>query len=157
MGRTNTTSRRPPWCRTAAARRDDRADGGSIAVVLVLAVALWMAASLGLAHRVVHTPGVSGVAVRSVVPSGDPGVAGAMAVRAHAHAGGSVFAMLFGAHGDPKDCRLYDQLSGGFATLSVPSAVLPIALPTARFHFFLGEAIDRWVTLFDARGPPASR
>ena len=66
-------------------------------------------------------------------------------------------AALFGHHGGTDDCRLYDQLAGGFAVPSVPIVTLPIALPTARFHFFLGEAIARWVALFDARGPPATR
>ena len=27
----------------------------------------------------------------------------------------------------------------------------------ASFHFFLGEALARWVALFNARGPPATR
>jgi hypothetical protein len=52
---------------------------------------------------------------------------------------------------------LYDQLSGGHALPGLPPLLLPISLPTASFHFFLGEALARWVALFDARGPPATR
>jgi hypothetical protein len=93
-------------------------------LVIVLALALWLASTLGLMHRVVH------------------GGAG--------HAAPA-------ACGLDADCRLYDQLAGGAAALSVPLVVLPIALPMARLHYFLGEALARWVTLFDARGPPVTR
>jgi hypothetical protein len=122
-----------------------------MALVLALAMALWIASTLGFMHRVVHAPGV-----RTAVPSPVSAPSRADSPDPHVHARVGV-AALFGHHGSEDDCRLYDQLSGGFATLSVPSLVLPIALPMARFHFFLGEAIARWVALFDARGPPATR
>lgn len=122
-----------------------------MALVLALALVLWIASTLGFMHRVVHAPGarpavLNPVSTSSLADSFDP----------HVHVRYGV-AALFGHHGSEDDCRLYDQLAGGFATLSVPPVVLPIALPMARFHFFLGEAIARWVALFDARGPPATR
>ena len=117
-------------------------------LIVALAVALWLASTLGLMHRVLH-PGA--------------GNAPASAAVAQAHGVGHVHKVgqggllaLFGDHVDA-DCRLYDQLAGGAAALSVPLVVLPIALPMARFHYFLGEALARWVTLFDARGPPLTR
>ncbi|RYZ06719.1 MAG: hypothetical protein EOO24_11490, partial [Comamonadaceae bacterium] len=67
-----------------------------------------------------------------------------------------LLAKLFGFHGDA-ECRLYDQLSGAAAVLGVPLVVLPVVLPTARFAFFEGEYLARWVALFDARGPPPTR
>lgn len=121
-------------------------------LLIALAVSLWLASTLGLMHRVVHQPTMPAMAhlhdapVLSVAPS--PSID-------HGHDHGGLLA-LFGVHADA-DCRLYDQLAGGAAALSVPLVVLPIALPMARFHYFLGEALARWVSLFDARGPPLTR
>jgi hypothetical protein len=127
-----------------------RASVGNAALVLALAMALWVASTLGFMHRVVHTPGSRAVA-SSVASSNSVAPMPAIArVR-------SGVAALFGPHDKEDDCRLYDQLAGGFAMLSVPTLALPIAMPMARFHFFLGEAIARWVALFDARGPPVTR
>lgn len=117
-------------------------------LVIALAVALWLASTLGLMHRVLH-PG-AGNAPASAAVAQAHGVG-------HAHkVGHGGLLALFGEHVDA-DCRLYDQAAGGAAALSIPLVVLPIVLPMARFHFFLGEAIARWVTLFDARGPPLTR
>lgn len=117
------------------------------AVVLGLALALWLATTLGLVHGMLH-----GYAA----PQG-----AAAALQAGAPSHGTVaqgLGHLFGGHDDgDTQCRLYDQLSGGNALPGLPPLVLPIALPTASFHFFLGEALARWVALFDARGPPATR
>jgi hypothetical protein len=65
-------------------------------------------------------------------------------------------ASLFGDHTDA-ECRLYDQLSHGSGALGVPTLVLPVLLPSATFAYLQGEAIARWVALFDARGPPSTR
>ena len=125
-------------------------------LVIALVVALWFASTLGLMHRTLHG-GAGHVAPVAGLPADTVTLASAPA---NSHAGGDaihggVFA-LFGDHAEA-DCRLYDQLAGGAAVLSVPLVVLPIALPMARFHYFLGEALARWVTLFDARGPPVTR
>jgi hypothetical protein len=39
----------------------------------------------------------------------------------------------------------------------VPLVVLPMVLPSATFAYLQGEAIARWIVLFDARGPPFAR
>lgn len=114
-------------------------------LLIALAVAVWLASTLGLMHRVVHLP-----ARPAVVDQHIPPAMSTAAPHGHDHRG---LLALFGVHADA-DCRLYDQLAGGAAALSVPFVVLPIALPMARFHYFLGEALARWVSLFDARGPP---
>ena len=121
-------------------------------LLIALAVALWLASTLGLMHRVVHLPGGSPAAqLQQAAPVAS--VASVASAQAHDHRG---LLALFGVHADA-DCRLYDQLAGGAAALSVPLVVLPIALPMARFHYFLGEALARWISLFDARGPPLTR
>ncbi|MGJ7543414.1 hypothetical protein [Variovorax sp. LT1R16] len=121
---------------------------GNASLLIALAVALWLASTLGLMHRVLH-PGASN-APASVAVAQAHGMG-----HVHKVEQGGLLA-LFGEHVDA-DCRLYDQLAGGAAALSVPLVVLPIALPMARFHYFLGEALVRWVTFFDARGPPVNR
>ena len=133
---------------------------GNATWVLMLAMALWLASTLGFMHRVVHAPGaralVATVAVAGVIAT-DPAATGpktGAAAHAHVRVG---WATLFGHQGGTDDCRLYDQLGGTCAIPSLPLVVLPIAMPMARFHYFLGEAVARWVTLFDARGPPLTR
>ena len=121
-------------------------------LVFALALALWFASTLGFVHRSLHlhqsAASVSAVSASSAVAVN--------AVSAPYKSHGNGFEALFGSHTDA-DCRLYDQLAGGSAAPSVPLLVLPIAMPMAQFHYFLGEAIARWVVLFDARGPPATR
>lgn len=107
-------------------------------LVCVLAFALWIAATLGLVHRTLHAhaTGLPELAEKVEAPRG-------------------LFA-LFGDHTDA-ECRLYDQLSHGSAALSVPLVILPVTLPAATFVWLEGEALARWATLFDARGPPSTR
>ena len=112
------------------------------ALVFALAVALWFAGTLGLMHRALHVPGLPAAAEQALQV-------------AHKHAGHQL-AGLFGDHTDA-ECRLYDQLSHGSAAPGVPLVVLPMLLPSATFAFLQGEAIARWVALFDARGPPSTR
>lgn len=119
-------------------------------LLIALAVSLWLASTLGLMHRVLHLPAPL-AAAHSHAESAAP-VAATSFVEMHEGLLG-----LFGSHHAEADCRLYDQLAGGAAALSVPLVVLPIALPMARLHYFLGEALARWVSLFDARGPPLTR
>ena len=119
-------------------------------LLIALAMSLWLASTLGLMHGVAHTH-LPGAPVPALTRA-QPVATAAVEADGHRHA----LLALFGVHADG-DCRLYDQLSGGAAAPSVPLVVLPIALPMARFHYFLGEALARWVTLFDARGPPLTR
>lgn len=120
-------------------------------LLIALAVSLWLASTLGLMHGVLHIH-VPGAPVPALAQA-QPVTLDASMAQAHARHG---LLALFGVHADA-DCRLYDQLAGGAAAPSVPLVVLPIALPMARFHYFLGEALARWVSLFDARGPPLTR
>lgn len=132
-----------PFARTAVYRAP---------LLIALAVSLWLASTLGLMHRVVHLPTVPAMAHQHIAPVLSVALSQGID-QSHDHGG---LLALFGVHADA-DCRLYDQLAGGAAALSVPLVVLPIALPMARFHYFLGEALARWVSLFDARGPPLTR
>lgn len=117
------------------------------AILVVLAIALWFAGTLGVMHRSLHVPGLSVAAATVQAAKADKG--------AHVHAGHGVVS-LFGDHTDA-ECRLYDQLSHGSSVPGVPLVVLPVLLPSATFAYLQGEAIARWVALFDARGPPSTR
>jgi hypothetical protein len=103
-----------------------------------LLFALLAAQTLGLLHRVVHFPH----ATASLQPTSES--------RSWAPS-------LFAAHGDDASCRLFDQLTHGDAAPAL--AVTAPALVAAFFllPFFQGEALARWATLFDARGPPLPR
>ncbi|AGU50925.1 hypothetical protein VAPA_1c38430 [Variovorax paradoxus B4] len=116
------------------------------AIALALVVALWFAGTLGLMHRTLHVPGLAQAhaAAQAAHPEG-----------AHEHAAHGIDD-LFGSHSDA-ECRLYDQLSHGSGALGVPMMVLPVLPPSATFAYLEGEAIARWVALFDARGPPSTR
>ena len=140
------------------------AASSAMALVALLALALWVASTLGLVHRTLHPPvtfaTVSlavGTASTADIVGTNVGGSSPSATRQTLHAGaGRGLAALFGSHGEG-DCRLYDQLVGGIAIPLVPFVLLPVMLPMARFHYFLGEALVRWVVLFDARGPPLAR
>ncbi len=125
------------------------AHGGPRAAMLIaLVVALWVAGTLGLVHRTAHGPGVAhGPSEVTASESTD-------AAEAPGHC--NWIDALFGQHHEA-DCRLYDQLAHGPAALGVPLMVLPLVLPVAVFDFLEGQALARWVALFDARGPPSSR
>jgi hypothetical protein len=113
-------------------------------MLVVLAVALWLSGTLGLMHRTLHVPGLPAPAAAVQTP----------AAQAHVHPHG--IASLFGLHTDA-ECRLYDQLAHGASAPGVPLVVLPVLLPAATFAWLQGEALARWVALFDARGPPPAR
>jgi hypothetical protein len=118
----------------------------SRALVVALAFALWIAGTLGVMHRSLHVPGLAQAAA-AVQQASQSGV--------HKHAAHGL-GSLFGEHTDA-ECRLYDQLEHGSTAPSVPLVVLPILLPSATFAYLQGEAIARWIALFDARGPPSTR
>ena len=116
------------------------------AIAVALVVALWFAGTLGLIHRTLHVPGLAQAHADALAahPEG-----------AHEHPAHGI-GDLFGDHSDA-ECRLYDQLSHGSGAPGVPMVVLPVLLPSATFAYLQGEAIARWVALFDARGPPSTR
>ena len=121
------------------------------ATLCVLALALWLATTLGFVHRTIHGPLAAPAEAQSQSRAADTAAPRADDA-AHAHG----MAALFGEHSDA-DCRLYDQLSHGPAAPCVPAILLPAMLPAATFAFLEGEALARWVALFDARGPPVAR
>nr|WP_233102100.1 hypothetical protein [Variovorax sp. IB41] len=101
-------------------------------------------------HRSLHVPGLASASSAAATVQAAKAEKGA-----HVHAGHGVVS-LFGDHTDA-ECRLYDQLSHGSSVPGVPLVVLPVLLPSATFAYLQGEAIARWVALFDARGPPSTR
>ncbi|MGJ3700961.1 hypothetical protein [Variovorax sp. AFSI2.2] len=121
------------------------------AIAIALVVALWFAGTLGLMHRSLHVPGLAHAHATAQATAQAVHAEGA---QEHATRGGIVG--LFGDHSDA-ECRLYDQLSHGSGALGVPTVALPVLLPSAIFAYLQGEAIARWVALFDARGPPSTR
>lgn len=119
-----------------------------------LLLALVAMQTLGVMHKVVHGgahevgQGLAHEAAQEAVHEAE-----------HAHAGHShsTLLALFSGHGSGVDCQLFDQTSHGDAL-----AWLAAPLPTAPAPVFLrpyvqGEAVARWPTLFDARGPPSLR
>ena len=119
-------------------------------VALMLLFAVWVTATLGLVHSTLHVPGDRAWAVAAATVAAEPSARHAPAQR---H--GWIHA-LFGDKTDA-ECRLYDRLSHGFSMPGVPLVVLPMVLPSATFAYLQGEAIARWIVLFDARGPPSAR
>ncbi|VWX61991.1 conserved hypothetical protein [Burkholderiales bacterium 8X] len=141
------------------------------ALLCVLMAAVWLATTLGLVHGSLHgAPAMSGKvqqAAGSLARHGAPtfkaheahpskALSSAVAEAPTAMSSQTGGFSLFGAHSDA-DCRLYDQLSHGAAPLCVPAVLLPVFLPAATFAYLEGEALARWVALFDARGPPITR
>jgi hypothetical protein len=125
------------------------------AIAIALVVALWFAGTLGLIHRSLHVPGLGQPAAAAQASHGEEARVQAAHVSHVPHVPHGI-ASLFGDHTDA-ECRLYDQLSHGSGALGVPTLVLPVLLPSATFAYLQGEAIARWVALFDARGPPSAR
>ena len=77
---------------------------------------------------------------------------------AHAEVSGTAAAMqdLFGNHADTSDCRLFDVL-GQAGCAPAPSFALPTPVSASYLLATHADFVARWVALFDARGPPASR
>jgi len=120
----------------------------------VVACALLLAQTLGLMHGVVHGPQARAqghaqgyFTVNAPARNLDP-VAAQVA---------SWLAPLFSAHGGDPDCRLFDQASHGSAPPAVVSLSLPTVLASLVFDISRSEALARWASLFDARGPPLTR
>ncbi len=123
-------------------------------VAFLLLVAVWVTSTLGLVHATLHVPGD-----RAWAQAAERVAATATATVAQPGAPAQRHAWLHALFGDKTDaeCRLYDRLSHGFSAPGVPLVVLPMVLPSATFAYLQGEAIARWIVLFDARGPPSAR
>lgn len=122
-------------------------------VAFILLFAVWVTATLGLVHATLHVPGDHGWAVAADADASATAAPSAKAGAAPRH--GWLHA-LFGDKTDA-ECRLYDRLSHGFGMPGVPLLALPMVLPSTTFAYLQGEAIARWIVLFDARGPPSAR
>jgi len=125
------------------------------ALLCALAFAVWLATTLGLVHGTIHNALTEHLRDAAPVALSQTTVVGQAAAPAPAPLHHWLSA-LFEHHTDA-DCRLYDQLSHGSAPLCVPPVILPVLLPAATFAYLEGEALARWVALFDARGPPSTR
>lgn len=115
---------------------------GAAALVLVFV----LAQTLGLVHRGLHAElphAGHGSAVASVGSADVTGIAQALQE-------------MVGDHEDASDCRLFDVLAQAGCG---PSAVLALAFLPPAGHALMAclDFVARWVTMFDARGPPATR
>ncbi|WP_295373899.1 hypothetical protein [Pseudacidovorax intermedius] len=131
----------------------------SPALAIVLAWVLVFASALGLMHRTLHMHAGGGhVAVAHAHGAGHGAVAGASGTPSLAHAAHHGLAALFDDHDDGSAlCLILDQLQHDAAMPTLVLPVLPTLPPAAVFAFMQGEALRRWVALFDARGPPVTR
>ncbi|TWO73052.1 hypothetical protein FN976_02105 [Caenimonas sedimenti] len=119
--------------------------------VMLLLVALVFAQAMGFAHRVAHADGGPG---QDLVAADHHHHADAPS---HPHADATWQQVLFGLHEDGADCRLYDGLGSHALACQSAVAAAVIAPGAAFLRSLAGDFVARWVTLFDARGPPSSR
>ena len=116
--------------------------------LLVLALLVLLAQSLGLAHRFVHATSLG------------TGHAQAMAEGSQAEAAvppaatPAPWSWVFGEHKTTADCQLYDQLCHDALGLAW-SGVLAFAVPKAWLRWRLRERCGLHARLFSARAPPA--
>lgn len=110
----------------------------------IVLVALVSAQTLGLMHRVVHSPALETAFGTATAAVAEP---------AHFRGG---LSDLFDQH-DNTACRVVDQLCHGGFPPGVPVVLPHLLLPTFVLAWFQGEFIARRAALFDARGPPLLR
>ena len=115
----------------------------------LLVATLLIAQVLGLMHGVVHVPqaGEGGKTPFATQP------AQRAVSRTQRNTDGFMAALLSSHTGD-NDCRLFDQASHGSPMPQVVVLSTLVVLPTSFVAIFNGEALARWATLFNARGPP---
>jgi hypothetical protein len=115
--------------------------------LLVLALLVLLAQSLGLAHRFVHATNL-GTGHAQVMAEGSQAEAAEPSAATPAPWG-----RAFGEHKTSADCQLYDQLCHdalGFAL----SCVLAFVVPTAWLRWRLRECFGLHARFFSARAPP---
>jgi hypothetical protein len=129
-------------------------------VLWLLAIALVAAQAFGFMHRVVHGPQADlahAYAAEQAHDAHELNAAADTADASHDHHHASAWlSALFAGHYDDSTCRLFDSLSQDTAP-GVPTAALPLVLSSYFLQWAQGEALVRWATLFDARGPPSIR
>ena len=139
------------------------------AIASVMVLALLMAQTLGLIHRIVHSP-LSAHLHRTMVSHDDAKhtdhmghddaghVLEAHVLEGHGHKGHGLSKYLYSGHQqDDADCRAYDQLGHFDAAPGCAAAVLPLVLTPFLLSTLTGLATARWHALFQARGPPSLR
>ncbi|WP_295529853.1 hypothetical protein [uncultured Pseudacidovorax sp.] len=128
-------------------------------LAIVLAWVLVIASALGLMHRTLHMHAGGGHAVAVEAHAPHLGhAADAHGAEPFAHAAHHGLAALFDDHEDGSAlCLILDQLQHDAATPTIVLLMLPTLPPAAVLAFMQGEALRRWVALFDARGPPVTR
>lgn len=131
----------------------------SPALAIALAWVLVFASALGLMHRTLHMHAGGGHAIQAETHGGGHGPSpAAQGVHPLVHAAHHGLAALFDDHDDGSAlCLILDQLQHDAAMPTLVLPVLPTLPPAAVFAFMQGEALRRWVALFDARGPPVTR
>jgi len=125
------TSARPPARRSAL-----------IAAVLL---ALVLAQTLGLLHRLAHSAGWGA----------KPSTALQIEARQEAEAGHGLRGLFGGHDPDGGACDLYDQLTHADALWGAPAVVLPMPLPPAQAVRHPAWHLAAQSAGFLARGPPA--
>lgn len=114
--------------------------------IWILSAGILLSQTVGLLHQVVHAP------------SGHPPAMAFTASPAQTDHGLNWLAKLFADHKkDSGDCRLFDQLAHADLLPTVATMALPVVPPAFVLLRLEGEAVARWASLFDARGPPAFR
>ena len=116
--------------------------------LLVLALLVLLAQSLGLAHRFVHASN-SGLAHAQAMAEGSQADAVVPPAATPAPWG-----WVFGEHKSTADCQLYDQLCHD-ALGCAWSGVLAFAVPRAWLRWRLRERLALHARFFSARAPPA--
>ncbi len=116
--------------------------------LLVLALLVLLAQSLGLAHRFVHASN-SGLAHVQAMAEGSQAEAAVPPAATPAPWG-----WIFGEHKSTADCQLFDQLCQ-HAIAAVLSLTLAFAMPTAWLRLGLRERFALHARFFSARAPPA--
>lgn len=123
----------------------------SRALFCALVFAVCFASTLGQLHRAVHGVPAGRAIVQAGVKSAFGEIQGSAKTERHAS---GLLALLFDDGHSAGDCLLYDQLSSGPAACGFFTLDLPILMSTAALARREGQALSRWVALFDARGPP---
>jgi len=115
--------------------------------LLVLALLVLLAQSLGLAHRFAHASTL-GLVQAQAMAEGSPSEVVLPSAASPTSWGG-----VFGEHKSTADCQLYDQLCHDALGLAW-SCVLAFAVPTAWLRWQLRERRALHARFFSARAPP---
>ena len=121
-------------------------------LLALLVLAMVAMQTLGAMHAVVHGLGNGEMpaSLQSHALQGKPQDVHVV----HAH---STLLDLFTGHGSAVDCQLFDQVSHDYGLAKAVMALAAAPVPVFLYQYFQGEAVARWATLFDARGPPYLR